>query len=119
MLKVGSSLAKKLAEFQVSQHKIADMATKIELSRLIVYKAAWLRDNKKLDSSICAMAKMTAARTAMEVGAQTIQLYGGYGFMTEYEVERFYRDAKIIEVREGARDTQKDVIAQAVIGKIK
>ena len=64
------------------------------------------------------MAKMTAARTAMEVGAQTIQLFGGYGYMTEYEVERYYREAKTVELHLGARDVHKDIIAGAVIGKI-
>ncbi len=110
---------KKLAEFQVSRHKIADMATKIELSKLILYKTAWSRDQGNLDRKLSSMAKMTASRTAMEVGAQTIQLYGGYGYMMEYEIERYYRDAKVIEIQEGARDVQKDIIADAVIGKIK
>lgn len=110
---------KKIAEFQVSKHKIADMATQIELSRLVVQKAAWMLDHKQQDSALCSMAKMTATRTAMEVGAQVIQLFGGYGYMTEYEVERFYRDAKSLEIREGARELQKDIIANAVIGKIK
>ncbi|NQU65794.1 MAG: acyl-CoA dehydrogenase family protein [SAR324 cluster bacterium] len=110
---------KKIAEFQVSQHKIADMATKIELARLITYKAAWKFDQGKADSSLSAMAKLTAARTAMEVGAQTIQLFGGYGFMTEYDVERYYRDAKVIELQEGIKDVQKDIIARNVIGKIR
>lgn len=118
-IKGREQFGKKLAQFQVTQHKVADMATKIELSRLIVQKAAWLGDNKKMDSSLVSMAKMNACRTAMEVGGQTIQLYGGYGYMTEYEVERFYRDAKVIEVRDGARDVQKDIIAGSVIGKIK
>lgn len=110
---------KKLAEFQISRHKIAQMATEIELARLITYKAAWSRDQGKIDTKLTSMAKMTAARTAMEVGAQTIQLFGGYGYMTEYEVERYYRDAKVMELHEGARDTQKDIIAQDVIGKIR
>ena len=110
---------KKLAEFQVSRHKLAKMATKIELARLITYKAAWTRDKGKIDTKLAAMAKMTAGRTAMEVGAQTIQLFGGYGYMTEYEVERYYRDAKVMELHEGARDMQKDSIAQAVIGRIR
>ncbi len=110
---------KKIAQFQVSQHKIADMATKIELARLITYKAAWAADQKKADASLSSMAKLTAGKTAMEVGAQTIQLYGGYGFMTEYEVERFYRDAKIIELQDGIKDVQKDIIAKNAIGKIK
>ncbi len=110
---------RKLAEFQATQHKIADMATKIELAKLVTYKAAWSRDKGKLDDMLSSMAKMTAARAAMEVGGQTIQLYGGYGYMSEYEVERYYRDAKAIELHQGAKYTQKDVIANAVIGKIK
>jgi alkylation response protein AidB-like acyl-CoA dehydrogenase len=110
---------RKLAAFQVTQHKIADMATKIELAELITYKAAWKRDQGTLDAKLAAMAKMTAARTAMEVGAQTIQLYGGYGYMTEYEVERFYREAKAVELHLGARDVHKDIIAGAVIGKVR
>jgi alkylation response protein AidB-like acyl-CoA dehydrogenase len=110
---------RKIAEFQVSQHKIADMATRLELARLVTYKAAWLRDQKKTDRGLCSMAKLTATRTALAVGAQTIQLYGGYGFMTEYEVERYYRDAKVLELSVGTRDVQKDLIAANVIGKIK
>jgi len=110
---------KKIAEFQVSQHKIADMATKIELARLITYKAAWAADQKKADESLSSMAKLTAGRAAVEVGAHTIQLFGGYGFMTEYEVERFYRDAKVIELQDGIKDVQKDIIAKNAIGKIK
>ena len=110
---------RKLAVFQVTQHKIADMATKIELAELITYKAAWKKDQGRLDPKLTSMAKMTAARTAMEVGAQTIQLYGGYGYMTEYEVERYYREAKTVELHLGARDVHKDIIAGAVIGKIK
>ena len=94
------------------------MATKIELARLITYKAAWSMDNGNLDTTLSSMAKMTAARTAMEVGAQTIQLFGGYGYMTEQEVERFYRDAKAIELLAGALDTQKDNIANSVIGRM-
>jgi alkylation response protein AidB-like acyl-CoA dehydrogenase len=110
---------RKLAAFQVTQHKIADMATKIELAELITYKAAWKRDQGKLEAKLTSMAKMTAARTAMEVGAQTIQLYGGYGYMTEYEVERYYREAKTMELHLGTRDVHKDIIAGAVIGKVR
>ncbi|MBU3915075.1 acyl-CoA dehydrogenase, partial [bacterium] len=110
---------KKLAQFQISQHKIADMATKIELAKLVTYKAAWSLDKGQADAKLSSMAKITACRTAMEVGAQTIQLFGGYGYMTEYEVERYYRDAKVIELLAGTRDVQKDIIAQSIIGKIK
>ena len=118
-IKEREQFQRKLAVFQVTQHKIADMATKIELAQLITHKAAWKRDNGRLDHKLTAMAKMTAARTAMEVGAQAIQLYGGYGYMTEYEVERYYREAKAVELHLGARDAQKDVIANAVIGKVR
>ncbi|MBI9076754.1 MAG: acyl-CoA dehydrogenase family protein [Desulfatibacillum sp.] len=110
---------RKLAQFQISQHKIADMATKIELSALITYKAAWVRDQGKMDNTLCSMAKMTACRTAMEVSAHSIQLLGGYGYMTEYEVERYYRDAKTLEIMAGTAGVQKDIIAQNAIGKIR
>ena len=108
----------KISDFQVTRHKLADMATQIELARLITYEAALSADNGNSDGSLSAMAKLTAARTAMDVGAQAIQLLGGYGYMTEYEVERYYRDAKVIELLGGTQATQKDAIAGSVIGKI-
>jgi len=110
---------KKIARFQVSRHKIAEMVTQIEQAALVTYKAAWTRDRGKADPSLCAMAKMTACRAAMEVGAHTIQLFGGYGYMTEYEVERFYRDAKTLELTAGASASQMDVIAHNAIGRIR
>ena len=108
-----------IAAFQATQHKLADMATKIELSRLITYKAAWNYDQGRIDPKLTSMAKMYAARTAVEVDDEAIQLLGGYGYMTEYEVERFYRDAKITEIYEGTKEIQKNTIASAVIGKLK
>jgi alkylation response protein AidB-like acyl-CoA dehydrogenase len=110
---------KRIVDFQVSQHKLAEMATLIELSRLITYKAAWTRDSGKPDSKLCSMAKMTATRNALGVCGQAIQMFGGYGYMTEYEVERFYRDARFIENRDGSDMVQKDIIASSVIGKLK
>jgi alkylation response protein AidB-like acyl-CoA dehydrogenase len=110
---------KKIAEFQVTQHKLADMATKIELARLITYKAAWNFDQGRIDPKLTSMAKMYAARTAVEVADEAIQLLGGYGYMTEYEVERFYRDAKITEIYEGTKEIQKNTIASAVLGRLK
>lgn len=107
----------KIAAFQVTQHKIADMATKIELARLITYKAAWNYDQGRIDPKLTSMAKMYAARTAVEVADEAIQLLGGYGYMSEYEVERFYRDAKITEIYEGTKEIQKNTIAGAVLGK--
>lgn len=110
---------RKIAQFQVNQHKLADMATKIELARLITYKAAWNYDQGHIDPKLTSMAKMYAARTAVEVCDEAIQLMGGYGYMTEYEVERFYRDAKITEIYEGTKEIQKNTIAGGLIGKLK
>jgi alkylation response protein AidB-like acyl-CoA dehydrogenase len=118
-VKQREQFGKKIAQFQVTQHKLADMATKIELARLITYKAAWNFDQGRIDPKLTSMAKMVAARTAVEVADEAIQLLGGYGYMTEYEVERFYRDAKITEIYEGTREIQKNTIASAIIGKLK
>ena len=109
---------KKLAQFQVTQHKLADMITKIETAKLIVYKAAWNFDQGRIDPQLTSIAKMYAGRTAVEVADEAIQLHGGYGYMLEYEVERFYRDAKIMEIYEGTREIQKNTIASSLIGKL-
>jgi alkylation response protein AidB-like acyl-CoA dehydrogenase len=118
-VKEREQFGRKIAQFQVTQHKLADMATKIELARLITYKAAWNYDQGRIDPKLTSMAKMYAARTAVEVADEAIQLLGGYGYMTEYEVERYYRDAKITELYEGTKEIQKNTIASAIIGKIK
>jgi alkylation response protein AidB-like acyl-CoA dehydrogenase len=118
-VKQREQFGKKIAQFQVTQHKLADMATKIELARLITYKAAWNFDQGRIDPKLTSMAKMVAARTAVEVADEAIQLLGGYGYMTEYEVERFYRDAKITEIYEGTKEIQKNTIASALIGNLK
>jgi alkylation response protein AidB-like acyl-CoA dehydrogenase len=110
---------KKLVEFQITQHKLADMATRIEVARLITYKAAWNFDRRGVDPKLTSMAKWFTARTAVEVADEAIQMFGGYGYLTEYEVERFYRDAKITEIYEGTREIQKNTIASALIGKLK
>jgi alkylation response protein AidB-like acyl-CoA dehydrogenase len=118
-VKQREQFGRKIAQFQVTQHKLADMATKIELARLVTYKAAWNFDQGRIDPKLTSMAKMYAARTAVEVADEAIQLLGGYGYMTEYEVERFYRDAKITEIYEGTKEIQKNTIASAVLGKLK
>ncbi len=118
-VKQREQFGKKIAQFQVTQHKLADMATKIELARLITYKAAWNFDQGRLDPKLTSMAKMYAARSAVEVADEAIQLLGGYGYMAEYEVERFYRDAKITELYEGTKEIQKNTIASAILGKLK
>jgi alkylation response protein AidB-like acyl-CoA dehydrogenase len=106
---------RKLVKFQVVRHKLADMATKVELARLITYKAAWNFDNGKADDALIAMAKMTASRMAVEVTDDAIQIFGGYGYMKESEVERFYRDAKVAELSFGNAHIQKDIVGEAII----
>jgi alkylation response protein AidB-like acyl-CoA dehydrogenase len=113
-----SQFGRKLAQFQVTQHKLADMVTQIETARLIVYKSAWNFDQGNVDPKLTSIAKMYAGRVAVEVADEAIQLFGGYGYMLEYEVERFYRDAKIMEIYEGTREIQKNTIASAVLGKL-
>jgi alkylation response protein AidB-like acyl-CoA dehydrogenase len=107
----------RLVEFQVTQHKLADMATQIEAARCLVYKAGWNFDQGRIEPKWTSMAKMYAGRVAVEVAQEAIQILGGYGYMLEYEVERFYRDARITEIYEGTREIQKNTIASAVIGK--
>jgi alkylation response protein AidB-like acyl-CoA dehydrogenase len=118
-VKQREQFGKKIAQFQVTQHKLADMVTKLELARLVTYKAAWNFDQGRIDPKLTSIAKMYAARTAVEIADEAIQLMGGYGYMQEYEVERFYRDAKITELYEGTKEIQKNTIASAVLGRLK
>ena len=118
-VKQREQFGKKLAAFQVTRHKLASMATKIEAARFLTYYAAWCFDTQKPEPRFAAMAKMTAARAAVEVADEAIQLLGGYGYMTEYEVEHFYRDAKQTEIFQGPPLVQKDIIADSLIGKLK
>ncbi len=118
-VKEREQFGRKIAQFQVTQHKLADMATKIELAGLLVYKAAWNFDQGRIDPKLTSMAKMFAARSAVEIADEAIQLLGGYGYMTEYEVERIYRDAKITEIYEGTKEIQKNTIASSLLGKLK
>jgi alkylation response protein AidB-like acyl-CoA dehydrogenase len=108
---------KKLQEFQVTQHKLADMCIKIETARLIVYKAAWSFDQGTVDPMLTSMAKAYAGRVAVEVADEAVQIHGGYGYMLEYEVERFYRDARLMEIYAGTREIQKNTIARGLLGR--
>lgn len=104
-----------LAKFQNTQFKLADMATRVEAARLIVYKAAMAKDIQKKFSVEAAMAKLFAAETAMAVTTEAVQLLGGYGYIREYDVERMMRDAKITEIYEGTSEVQRMVISGAVL----
>lgn len=110
---------RKIAQFQITQHKFADMATRIETARLLTYKTAWDFDRGRRSPDGAAMAKIVSARTALEVADEAIQLHGGYGYMTEYDVERFYRDAKIAELCGGNKEALKNIIGRAAVGKIR
>lgn len=105
---------KPLCEFQVTQFKLADMAMKIELARNMVYKAAWLKDQGRPFTKEASMAKLYASEISMEVADEAIQIHGGYGYMKEYEVERYMRDAKLLEIGEGTSEVQHMVIARAI-----
>lgn len=103
-----------LSKFQAIQFKLADMAMKIELARNMVYKAAWLKDQGRPFSKEASMCKLYASEIAMEVADQAVQIHGGYGYMREYEVERYMRDAKLLEIGEGTSEVQRMVIARLI-----
>lgn len=106
---------KPISEFQVTQFKFADMATKIEAARLLVYQACYRATNKLPVSKYSAMAKLFAAEACNEVAREAVQILGGYGYTREYPVERFLRDAKITEIYEGTSEAQRMVIASSVL----
>ena len=114
-VKQRKQFGKRLEEFQVTRHKLADMLIKIETARLMVYKAAWSFDQGNIDQRMISIAKAYAGRVAVEVADEAIQLHGGYGYMLEYEVERFYRDARITEIYGGTREIQKNTIANTLL----
>lgn len=107
-----------IIQFQGISFKLADMATKIETARLITYKAAWLFDQGKIDPMITAMAKAYASRVAMDVTDEAIQIYGGYGYLADYHVERFHRCAKITEIYEGTTEIQKLTIVRYLLKRM-
>jgi len=105
-----------IAEFQATQWKLADMATRIRAGRLLMYKAAWIRDRGRRHTQEASMAKLFASETAMWAATQAVQIYGGYGYIQDYPVERHFRDAKITEIYEGTSEVQRIVIARHILG---
>lgn len=103
---------KPISKFQAIQFKLADMATKLELARTLVYKAAWLKDNQKPFSKEAAMAKLYASEAGFEICNEAIQIHGGYGYMKEYDVERHLRDIKLMQIGEGTSEIQRIVISR-------
>jgi len=106
------TFGKPLASNQGIQFQLAEMATRIELARNITYKSAWLVDQGKVNPMLNAMAKYYAGETAVWVCDKALQMHGGYGYIDEYDVQRFYRDAKILEIYEGAKEAEKMTIAR-------
>ena len=103
-----------ISQFQVNAFKLADMATEIELARLLLYKACWLKDSGKPFTKEAAMAKLYCSETMSRCANHAVQLHGGYGLMKEFEVERFYRDQKLLEIGEGTSEVMRIVIARLI-----
>lgn len=106
---------RRIADFQVIRHMLADMAMKIETARLLTYKAAWAYDEGLKNPALSSMAKAYASQVAVEVTHDAIQILGGYGYIGDYDVERYYRDARITEIYEGTTEIQKNTIADYLI----
>ncbi|MEM0353590.1 MAG: acyl-CoA dehydrogenase family protein [Archaeoglobaceae archaeon] len=117
-LKQRKQFGQPIGAFQALQHRIADLKAQIEAVRLLVYKAAWNWDNKKVDPTVTSMAKYLAGKLAVKVCDEAVQMHGGYGYIAEYEVERFMRDAKITEIYEGTKEIQLNTIARGIFGKM-
>lgn len=113
--KVRKAFGKEISKHQAIAFKLADMATEIEAARLLVYKAAWLKDNGMDYSTASAMAKVFASEVAMKTTVEAVQVHGGYGYVKEYHVERLMRDAKITQIYEGTSEVQRIVISRAIL----
>jgi len=108
---------KPICSFQAIQFKLADMAMRIESAKLLTYRAAWLKNNHKKFIIESAMAKTVASEVANFVVKEALQIFGGYGYINEYEIERYYRDAKITEIYEGTNEIQRIVIAKNLLNR--
>jgi len=106
-----------ISEFQAIQHKLADMHTDIEAARNLTYKSAWQVDQGEDITKLASMAKEYASRVAVDVANEAVQIHGGAGYVDDFPVERFYRDAKITQIYEGTTEIQKNIIARELLGK--
>jgi len=107
-----------LATFQATQFRIAEMATWVEVARNLCYQAAWMLDHGKIDPKLISIAKYLAGEVGVKVANDALQLHGGYGYIADYDIERFYRDAKIVEIYEGTKEIEKNTIARELLGKL-
>ncbi|MEY3850139.1 MAG: hypothetical protein RJA38_580 [Bacteroidota bacterium] len=111
------AFGKEISQHQAIAFKLADMATEIEAARMLVYKAAWMKDQGMNYDEASAMAKLYASTVAMKHTVEAVQIHGGYGFVKEYHVERMMRDAKITQIYEGTSEVQKIVISRSALSK--
>ena len=107
-----------LAAFQATQFKIAEMATWVEVARNLCYQAGWMLDHGKVDPKLISIAKYLSGEVGVKVTNDALQLHGGYGYIADYDIERFYRDAKIVEIYEGTKEIEKNTIARELLGRI-
>jgi alkylation response protein AidB-like acyl-CoA dehydrogenase len=105
-----------ISSFQVTQFKIAEMATLVETARNLTYKASWAIDRGNPDTQLSAMAKWWTCNVAVRVVDEALQLHGGYGYLDDYSIERFYRAAKLLEIYEGTKEIQKMTIGRRILG---
>lgn len=105
---------KAISKFQVIAFKLADMAVKIEMARNLLYKTCWLKDTKKPFAKEAAMAKLSCSEIAREVADEAVQIHGGYGLMKDFDIERFYRDQRILQIGEGTSEIQRIVISRYI-----
>lgn len=113
--KTRKAFGKEIAQHQAIQFKLADMATEIDAARLLVLKAAWLKDNNLDYEMASSMAKVFASEVAMRTTVEAVQIHGGYGYVKEYHVERLMRDAKITQIYEGTSEVQRIVISRSIL----
>jgi hypothetical protein len=113
--KMRRQFGKSISEFQAIQHKLVDMATELEASRLLTYRAGWMLDKGQRVTKEAAMAKLFASEAAVSIANEAVQIHGGYGFIKDYPVEKFYRDVKLCTIGEGTSEIQRLVIARQLL----
>ena len=113
--KLRRQFSRPISEFQAIQNKLVDMATSIDAARLLNYRAAWMLDHGRRVTKESAMAKLFASETAVHVANEAVQIHGGYGFIKDYPVEKFYRDVKLCTIGEGTSEIQRLVIARQLL----
>ncbi|MCA9874282.1 MAG: acyl-CoA dehydrogenase family protein [Anaerolineales bacterium] len=111
------SMGKHIWQYQAIGHKIADMAMELEAARMLVWKSAWAVDNGQPDTMVSSFGKAYAADTAMKIATDAVQVFGGYGYMSEYPVEKLMRDAKIFQIYEGTSQIQRNIVVRELFRK--